>query len=237
MHLSYKQKAAVLATLSALPVGLYLTTNSKDQFAGAADKLAANQPPRHSGQHGPPFDKIAKDLGVSNETLKKALTEIRQQTAPPAKPDRDALAQELATKLGVSAQDLTNAMEKLRSEHQPPKPNGKEGSGPDHHGMQPPGPPPANFVNDLAQLLNIDAAKITTAFQELETQHAAKRTQRFDQFANELAQRIQVSANKIKRVFQKYLNDGPGPFFGPGKDHPHGPMSPGAQRKQHNGRR
>jgi len=161
MKISKQRTAVALAAAIALASGAYaLGSQAGDGAAvaanGGSDDNAQAAPPRWGGgppglsdRGGPPgFSELADRLGVEQDALQDAMSDLRGTIAPPGPPGDD-FPKELADELGTTEAKVEAALERVRARHEREFESRR-----------------AEFAEKLADRLKLDASKVEEALDD-----------------------------------------------------------------------
>lgn len=86
--------------------------------AAAQGSRGSDGPPQGGERRGPPFDKIAQDLGIPADRVRAAFEQVgpppRSQNGPPSEQQLTQHAQQLAAAMKVSVDKLRPVLDKYR---------------------------------------------------------------------------------------------------------------------------
>jgi hypothetical protein len=231
---STRRTAAVLGGAVALAAAAYsIGSQAGDGSAAAARSESSNvssTAPAHfrGGGPGEGLSALAEDLGVSEDKLRTALDDLRDEqprdafeatrprrgAAPGRFRGRRAPERALASELGVSVAKLRAAVRAVRPDRG------------DRHER-------GDMSEALAKELGVDAAKVEDAFEQLREKHEAEHESREADFAAALAEKLGVSEDKVADALAAkrpvhgrgggHRGHGRGPGLGRGGPPPGGP--------------
>jgi hypothetical protein len=121
-----------------MPVLAYAEPLGSNDIAGASSASATSDGPdgRRHGAHGPDAAALAEKLGLSEAAVSNAISAVRDQLDPPARPEADAtedereaarearqtaFAEALAAELDIDVANVTAALAELQTERETAK--------------------------------------------------------------------------------------------------------------------
>jgi hypothetical protein len=201
MTRSNKTTGLLLAGAVAVAAAGYSVGSQRDDGTAAAAGSGPSTEARFVHARGPRehLSSLADALGVSEEKLRAALDDIRDEAEP--KPRRDSRVADLAAAIGVTVRELRQALRAVRPE--------RPGRG---HGFD---------AAALAEELGVAQAKVEEAFDRLREQHEAEHERRFDAFVKALAAKLNLAEDKVRQALEDAR-----PAFGGGGPRDRGPCGP-----------